>query len=405
MLAGRRTRRPVVPGMHRYRAATRTLPRLSAQRLLDALCLKHRPTAAHSLRVALGSLVWSERLELCEQERRALELAALVHDVGKLAMPDHLLSKRGRLTPDEMALMNRCRQAGFDLVGSALQREDVDLIILGSRTWFDGSQRHGTLYGTPLAARVLAIADAFDAMTTCQVYRPALTRDQAVEELWRNAGTQFDPDMVRRFAELAGWDPQAVHDRVDRLLGTVNEFTNSIEIPAEADSGWPPLELADPYPTSPTITAGQIGLDDTKTNRRETPVGSLAAATDHVRGSFEITAAKLRGFISDEAARVLSVDDGRVCLAINRHRGRVLFGMGRRRVPLRIDIELVEFRGEADDASDTAGEPLWTRINIDIRPHDARRRRLAGAKEHAKEVLGTLRSYLMAGGSRSAVAV
>jgi hypothetical protein len=281
----------------------------------------------------------------------------------------------------------------------------VDLIMLGSRTWFDGSQGRGTLYGTPLAARVLAIADAFDAMTTCQVYRPALTRDQAVEELWRNAGTQFDPDLVRRFSELASWDPQAVYDRVDRLLGAVNEFADPTEIPAEADSGWPPLELADPCPTGPIITAGGIGLVDAKTNRREMPAGSLAAATDHVRGSFEMTAAKLWGFINDEAARVLSADDGRVCLAINRHRGRVLFGMGRRHVPLRIDIELVEFRGEADDARDSAGELLWTRINIDIRPHDARRRRVAGAKEDAKEVLGTLRSYLMAGGSRSAVAV
>lgn len=367
---------------------------VAAQRLFDALCLKHRPTAAHSLRVALGALMWGERLGLSDRQRRTLELASLVHDVGKLATPDHLLSKSSRLTSAERTLMNRCRESGLMLVGSTLRLPEVDSILRAAHSCVgvDRSDRESSIM---LAGSILAIADAFDSMTTQQAYRPALSRDEAVEELWRNAGNQFDPELVRRFGELANWDPQDLHERTDRLLTGAGNSSHAEMAAAGADFDWQTQAPDDIGSGSPPQIIDERRLTDETTDGVASSDGSLAGASLSVRGTFEFTAAKLRGFISDEAARILSVDDGRVSLAINGQRARTPFIFGRRSPSLRVDIELAESCRVAEDFCGNSHRLPWTQVTIHIRPLAAGRRRLARAEQEASDLLSRLRGYLM----------
>ena len=172
--------------------------------LFTALRCKHAPTASHCLRVALGCSAWALAMKLSEAESDLIEVAALLHDLGKIGVPDAVLLKPGRLAPDEVALMSQHRDRAMDILSSCCaSREVLDNVKYGS-AWYDGSvegfDRQGE--GLPLGARMIAITDAFDAMTTDHVYRPARSRERALAELFEYAGTQFDPELVSQFVEL-----------------------------------------------------------------------------------------------------------------------------------------------------------------------------------------------------------
>jgi diguanylate cyclase (GGDEF)-like protein len=184
--------------------------------LFTALDCKHAPTAAHSLRVALACSHWALALQLDEQEINQIEIAALLHDVGKVAFPDAILLKPGHLAPHELALMDDYRRAGLRILGSCCASQPILDIVRQLPAWYDGSRDNYPISGRqiPFGARMLAIVDAFDSMTTPQVYREALSRDAAMAELYGYAGSQFDPDLVELFAEL---------DYADNLDGRVAE--------------------------------------------------------------------------------------------------------------------------------------------------------------------------------------
>ncbi len=175
-----------------------------ASSLFAALRCKHGPTASHSLRVALGCSAWSLALRLPEAECDAIEVAALLHDVGKIGVPDALLMKPGQLTADEAAVMLLHREKSLEILRSCCASEEVLAIVQYASAWFDGSAAGVDCQGDdlPRGARMIAIVDAFDAMTTDQVYRPARSRERASAELFEFAGTQFDPYLVTQFAEL-----------------------------------------------------------------------------------------------------------------------------------------------------------------------------------------------------------
>ncbi|MGD9644726.1 MAG: diguanylate cyclase [Pirellulales bacterium] len=199
----------------------------TAQRLFDSLREKDPATATHSLRTTLGCGQWSHELELPADERDALQLAALLHDVGKIVVPRRVLDKPTALTEEEAALVARCRRVGWDVVRHKIANPQVLEIVSQAGAWFDGSRNRGLPAGhdLPLGSRVLAIVDAFDAMTSHQAYRPALSRDLACEELLRCAGTQFDPELVRHFIEHRAFDAQLIHEAVEeRRFSRLNEW-------------------------------------------------------------------------------------------------------------------------------------------------------------------------------------
>ncbi|HEX4145383.1 MAG TPA: diguanylate cyclase [Pirellulales bacterium] len=172
--------------------------------LFTALDCKHAPTAAHSLRVALACSHWALALQLDEEEISQIEVAALLHDVGKVAFPDAILLKPGHLAPAEVAVMDGYRRAGLRILGSCCGSPAILDIVRNLPAWYDGSRPNYPMSGReiPFGARMLAIVDAFDSMTTEQVYREAMARDAATAELFSYSGTQFDPDLVELFAEL-----------------------------------------------------------------------------------------------------------------------------------------------------------------------------------------------------------
>ncbi|HTU25028.1 MAG TPA: diguanylate cyclase [Pirellulales bacterium] len=172
--------------------------------LFTALDCKHAPTAAHSLRVALACSHWALALQLDEEEISLIEVAALLHDVGKVAFPDAILLKPGHLAPGELALMDGYRRAGLRILRTCCASQGILDIVRNLPAWYDGSRPNYPVSGReiPFGARMLAIVDAFDSMTTEQVYRPAMSREAATAELFAYAGTQFDPDLVELFAEL-----------------------------------------------------------------------------------------------------------------------------------------------------------------------------------------------------------
>ena len=175
-----------------------------ARTLFAAIRHKHAPTAGHSLRVALGCSTWAEAALLSGQEREELEVAALLHDVGKLGAPDRLLLQPGALAPEDARLMDEYRLSGLEILADSCPSRMVMEITRHSAAWFDGSRPNYTLAAEaiPRGARMLAIVDAFDSMTSDQVYRRAMSRERALNELFTHAGTQFDPDLVKAFNEL-----------------------------------------------------------------------------------------------------------------------------------------------------------------------------------------------------------
>jgi HD-GYP domain-containing protein (c-di-GMP phosphodiesterase class II) len=156
-------------------------------------------TGSHSRDVVELVLAVVDVLDLDPRERREAEFAALLHDIGKIRIPSELINKPGPLTPDERTLMETHTVEGERMlarVGGLLG--DVGKTVRSCHEYFDGRGYPDGLAGDdiPMTARIVACCDAFNAMTTDRSYRSALSFDEAVEELQKNSGTQFDPGVV-----------------------------------------------------------------------------------------------------------------------------------------------------------------------------------------------------------------
>ncbi len=186
--------------------------------LFSALRFKHAASAAHSLRVAIECSAWAAAMKLSDVERDRIEVAALLHDIGKIGVPDGVLLKPGKLNREEIVIMEQHRHMGLDILQSCCADAGIMEIVGYAPTWFDGRSRGTKLLGTdlPLGARMLAIVDAFDSMTSDHVWRPARPRERALQELFQCAGTQFDPVLVASFHELQTLNTQALSSIVTR---------------------------------------------------------------------------------------------------------------------------------------------------------------------------------------------
>jgi diguanylate cyclase (GGDEF)-like protein/putative nucleotidyltransferase with HDIG domain/PAS domain S-box-containing protein len=185
------------------------IPYHAVTALSAALSFRDPLTAEHSRRVADFALIIAHGL-MPERECYLLEVAALLHDVGKLGVPEAILQKPGPLTDDEWTLMSAHDDIGVEILNAAFSSPELTAIVANYHAWFVGNDREPRLpsgNAIPLPARILAIADAYDAMVTSHVYRESRTPNDAIMELRRCAGRQFDPELVERFAGLLAAAP------------------------------------------------------------------------------------------------------------------------------------------------------------------------------------------------------
>ncbi|MEV6651385.1 HD-GYP domain-containing protein [Streptomyces sp. NPDC051219] len=193
---------------HRERAAHQATIRA----LVQAVDIKDRYTRGHSERVGQASTMIARELGMSEDRLEVLRFAGILHDVGKLGVPTRLLRKDGPLTPQERRVIELHPEYGHEMVRGIGFLGEAREAILHHHERIDGSGYPYGLSGPqiPEFARVVAVADAFDAMTSTRSYRRARPVEAAVRELERCAGDQFDPQMVRalvRAIERHGWHP------------------------------------------------------------------------------------------------------------------------------------------------------------------------------------------------------
>jgi diguanylate cyclase (GGDEF)-like protein/putative nucleotidyltransferase with HDIG domain len=177
----------------RYRAAA------SLAKAVDA---RDTYTGSHSERVSELAARIAKRIGLDEEQVELTRLAGSLHDLGKLAIPEEILRKDGKLTDTERLVLERHPQIGFRMLDS-LGVDPVAEIVLHHHERWDGAGYPDRLIGDqiPLGARIIFVADAYDAMTSDRVYRPRRSSSAALAELRRCAGTQFEPRIVAAFAE------------------------------------------------------------------------------------------------------------------------------------------------------------------------------------------------------------
>jgi len=220
-----------------------------ASSLFIALRAKHGPTAAHCLRVALGASSWAMAMNLPEELRDNIEVASLLHDVGKIGVPDHVLSTPGKLSGEELLLMERHRQLGCEILSGCCTSNDVLDIVQYSPGWYDGTKYGFDRKGEelPFGARIIAIVDAFDAMTTDHVYRRAMSRERAVAELFEYSGSQFDPQLVKRFCDVIS------HDKVQFTETVARRWLQRISVDA-SNRYWSLSDSVSGEAPSPRVT-------------------------------------------------------------------------------------------------------------------------------------------------------
>ena len=185
-------------------------------------------TAGHSERVSQMSVAISDVMGLPEVEQERLYRGGLLHDIGKIGVPISIIDKKGRLTDEEMAVMKSHVTIGARILEPLTALEDVIPIVLYHHERFDGKGYEAGLAGTdiPRLARILCVADSYDAMRSDRPYRAGRSPDETLEEIALCAGSQFDPDVVEAFVEYMASE--------EGELASMGRFTRPFGVPAEA---------------------------------------------------------------------------------------------------------------------------------------------------------------------------
>lgn len=175
------------------------------KKLTDSLEEKDDYTKGHCERVTEYSLAIARRMGLNEEELLSLEFAGLLHDIGKVGIPNEIINKKGRLTNEEYDMIKKHPVIGYDLLKEMPFLDSCNRILLQHHERMDGK---GYPYGLESdnidkLAKILAVADAFDAMTTLRPYRKdVLSNEQAIAEFSKNKNTQFDGVVVDVFVDM-----------------------------------------------------------------------------------------------------------------------------------------------------------------------------------------------------------
>jgi PAS domain S-box-containing protein/putative nucleotidyltransferase with HDIG domain len=205
----------------------------SMARLAAAMDLREYRTGSHSRRVSSYAGLIAHRLGLRGDELSAVRQAALLHDIGKIGVPDAVLLKPETLDDREWALMRNHTRIGADLLEGLRDFCDVrEMVLTHHESWNGNGYPHGLRAGAiPLGSRIIAVADAFDAMANDRPYRSAQPFDRVTRELSRGSGGQFDPDVVAAMLAIAepSWQNPAYAGAAD-LLDRLDRLARGIEL-------------------------------------------------------------------------------------------------------------------------------------------------------------------------------
>ena len=183
------------------------------QALMMALYEKNKREEQHSKRVSALCRYVGKELGLSDSEVDELGIVGLFHDIGKIAIEEQILNKTGALTADEWKEIMRHSEVGYRLLGAVPDMKDVASYVLAHHERWDGNGYPKGIKGEniPLQSRIVAICDAYDAMVGERPYRKSLSKQEALKELRRNAGTQFDPSIAQACVEaITRWDGSKV---------------------------------------------------------------------------------------------------------------------------------------------------------------------------------------------------
>ncbi len=216
--------------------ATREAHLQTVTMLANTIEARDRYTRGHVERVKDLAVRLGHRLGWSEETLTILEFGAILHDIGKIVIPEHILNKPAPLTDDEMAIMRSHPEQGAEMLKQVEHLHPAIPYVLYHHERWDGSGYPFGLRGEeiPAEGRLLAIVDVYDAMTTDRPYRKALPKSTAMEEIRRNAGVLFDPEMAATFVELMETEEQGI--------------TPADAQAAPAPQAPPPPKRSKPYP-------------------------------------------------------------------------------------------------------------------------------------------------------------
>jgi HD-GYP domain-containing protein (c-di-GMP phosphodiesterase class II) len=188
--------------------------------LLD---LRDLNTGIHSTRLAEWAVRVARKLEIAETDFYQLEVAALLHDIGKIGVPDAILKKEGRLTDEERDLMNKHPEYSWSILRLFPGLDKASLYALHHHESYDGKGYPGGLKGEeiPIGSRIVSVIDAYDAMISNRCYRKGLPHEEAVRRLSQSSGIQFDPLVVKAFIEIAAQEIEDVFAATGSSLAAV----------------------------------------------------------------------------------------------------------------------------------------------------------------------------------------
>jgi putative nucleotidyltransferase with HDIG domain len=176
----------------------------TVETLVRTIQAKDQYTAGHSTRVSRYALMIAERLGLSTKDKHHLYLAAMLHDIGKIGVPDDLLNRPGRLSDEEMERVRNHVQVGASMIEMLGEMHPIVPLIRHHHECYDGSGYPDGLKGEqiPLISRIIAVADMYDAMTSDRPYRKRRNHQMAVDEIISTSGTKIDPNVANVFLEV-----------------------------------------------------------------------------------------------------------------------------------------------------------------------------------------------------------
>ena len=205
-----------------------------AEALASAIDAKDGNTYGHSHRVGELAMALGNQLHLRASQMAELQVAAHLHDVGKIGIPDAILNKAARLTAEEFAVVQRHPVIGWQILRRISSFQQVARIVRHHHERFDGTGYPDRMCGEdiPLASRLIAVADSYDAMTSARSYRKAISAKEAWQELCRCSGSQFDPAAVKAFGPVVQREREWRSYPADHLFFAINnenDYLNQIK--------------------------------------------------------------------------------------------------------------------------------------------------------------------------------